>query len=59
MQVKDALTLTLFAGTGDLTHRKLIPALYASYVSGLLPAEFAMVGVRKIRSLRIFLHLWL
>lgn len=47
IQVKDPLTMTIFGGTGDLTHRKLIPALYASYVHGLLPDQFAIVGVGR------------
>ena len=29
--------LTIFGGTGDLTFRKLLPALYTMFVSGKLP----------------------
>ena len=36
-----------FGGTGDLTKRKLIPALYNLRVNGLLPDEFAVVGIGR------------
>src|SRR3569623_1688584 len=34
-----------FGATGDLTKRKLMPALYNIASTGLLPKEFAVVGV--------------
>jgi glucose-6-phosphate 1-dehydrogenase len=36
--------LTIFGATGDLTRRKLIPAIYDLLVQGLLPDTFAIVG---------------
>jgi glucose-6-phosphate 1-dehydrogenase len=43
-QAPDPLTLVIFGATGDLTHRKLIPALYSLAASDLLPEKFAIVG---------------
>lgn len=37
--------LVIFGATGDLTKRKLIPALYNLLKAGLLPKEFAVVGL--------------
>lgn len=39
--------LVIFGGTGDLTHRKLIPALYNLVVDKLLPKNFAIVSVGR------------
>ncbi|MHB1394796.1 MAG: glucose-6-phosphate dehydrogenase [Clostridia bacterium] len=39
--------MVIFGGTGDLTHRKLIPALYNLAYKGLLPEEFAIVGIGR------------
>ena len=41
------LTLVIFGGAGDLTHRKLLPALYNLHVDGLLPDTFAVVGIGR------------
>ncbi len=43
----DPFTLTIFGATGDLTHRKLMPALCALYARGLLPENFAVVGFAR------------
>ena len=40
-------TLVIFGATGDLTHRKLIPALYNIAVSGDLPPQFKVVGFAR------------
>ena len=40
----DACTLVIFGVTGDLTHRKLIPALYNLAREGDLPERFAVIG---------------
>ena len=40
------VTLVIFGGAGDLTHRKLLPALYNLHVDGLLP-PVAVVGVGR------------
>ena len=37
-------TLTIFGVTGDLAHRKLIPALYDLACHEVLPVEFTIVG---------------
>ncbi len=37
--------ITIFGAKGDLTHRKLIPALYNLFVNGHLPAAFIIVCV--------------
>ncbi len=37
-------TIIIFGGSGDLTRRKLIPALYSLYREGKLPETFAIVG---------------
>ncbi len=40
-------TLVIFGATGDLTRRKLLPALWTLSRGGLLPARFAIVGVAR------------
>jgi glucose-6-phosphate 1-dehydrogenase len=39
--------MVIFGAAGDLTKRKLIPALYNLAKSGLLPQQFAIVGVAR------------
>lgn len=39
--------MVIFGGTGDLTHRKLIPALYNLVYDKLLPENFAVVSVGR------------
>ena len=39
--------MVIFGGTGDLTHRKLMPALYNLTHNGLLPDAFAVVSVGR------------
>jgi glucose-6-phosphate 1-dehydrogenase len=39
--------LVIFGASGDLTQRKLIPALYNLMVDGLLPENFAMIGYAR------------
>jgi glucose-6-phosphate 1-dehydrogenase len=36
--------LVIFGGAGDLSHRKLLPALYNLSIDGDLPARFSVVG---------------
>jgi glucose-6-phosphate 1-dehydrogenase len=40
-------SLTIFGGTGDLAHRKLLPALYNLAHEGALPERFEMVGIAR------------
>jgi glucose-6-phosphate 1-dehydrogenase len=39
--------LTIFGASGDLTQRKLIPALYALAFRTLIPSNFGIVGVAR------------
>jgi glucose-6-phosphate 1-dehydrogenase len=39
--------MVIFGATGDLTKRKLIPAIYNLITNGLLPDGFAIVGVGR------------
>ncbi|HVF59734.1 MAG TPA: glucose-6-phosphate dehydrogenase [Thermoanaerobaculia bacterium] len=41
----DPCVLVIFGGTGDLTRRKLLPALLNLAEEGLLPERFAVLGV--------------
>src|SRR5262245_9030233 len=40
-------TLVIFGGAGDLSRRKLLPAVYNLALDGVLPASFAVVGFSK------------
>ncbi len=42
-----ATALVIFGATGDLTHRKLIPALYNLLHDQYLPSNFVIVGVSR------------
>jgi glucose-6-phosphate 1-dehydrogenase len=42
-----ATTLVIFGASGDLTKRKLLPALYSLSRGQRLPAQFAVVGVAR------------
>lgn len=47
-KVKPAPTvLTIFGGTGNLTHLKLIPSLYDLDAGGYLPEKFAIISVAR------------
>lgn len=39
------LSLVIFGAGGDLTWRKLIPALYNLFLDGYLPPQFAIIGM--------------
>src|SRR5207302_2265778 len=39
--------VVIFGASGDLAHRKLVPALYNLAVGAHLPAAFGIVGVSK------------
>jgi len=43
----DPCIVVIFGASGDLTKRKLLPALYHLEQSGLLPEDFAVVGVAR------------
>src|SRR5213079_451963 len=40
-------TLVIFGASGDLTRRKLLPALYQLSRSQRLPARFSVIGVAR------------
>jgi glucose-6-phosphate 1-dehydrogenase len=40
-------TLVIFGGSGDLARRRLIPALYNLLLDGLLPANYAVIGLGR------------
>jgi len=51
----DPCTLVIFGATGDLTHRKLIPALYNLAADGALPPAISVVGfARRDKSDEVF-----
>jgi len=41
------LIFVIFGASGDLARRKLVPALYDLFKSGLLPDNFALLGVSR------------
>ncbi|HLX21402.1 MAG TPA: glucose-6-phosphate dehydrogenase [Gaiellaceae bacterium] len=43
----DPCALVIFGASGDLTHKKLMPALYALAFRRLLPPRFAVIGVAR------------
>ncbi len=43
----DPCAIVIFGATGDLTKRKLLPSLYNLRSNGLLPRDFALVGVAR------------
>ena len=46
-RIPEAGILVIFGASGDLTKRKLLPALFHLEQSGLLPDRFAIVGVAR------------
>ncbi len=46
-RVPDPCAVVLFGATGDLTHRKLVPALYHLGRGGNMPSEYAIVGFAR------------
>ena len=48
-QVAEPFALVLFGATGDLTKRKLMPALFSLLCLGLLPQGFTLIGVARSR----------
>jgi glucose-6-phosphate 1-dehydrogenase len=46
-RIPEPAVVVIFGASGDLTKRKLLPALFHLEQSGLLPAEFAVVGVAR------------
>jgi glucose-6-phosphate 1-dehydrogenase len=46
-RVPDPCVLVLFGATGDLAHRKVIPAMYQLWRTNLLPHEFVLLAVGR------------
>src|SRR5258708_32358103 len=46
-RVPDPSTLVLFGATGDLAHRKVVPALYQLWRTSLLPHEFVILAIGR------------
>jgi glucose-6-phosphate 1-dehydrogenase len=40
-------SLVIYGASGDLTHRKLVPALFDLYQKHLLPTSFSLVGISR------------
>ena len=47
MKYSESHILVIFGASGDLTKRKLIPALYELHTQNLLPEKFAVLGVSR------------
>ncbi|WP_207645756.1 glucose-6-phosphate dehydrogenase [Geosporobacter ferrireducens] len=47
MTINQSCSMIIFGGTGDLTHRKLIPALYHLMYQGMLPEGFTVISVGR------------
>src|SRR5688500_2049764 len=46
-RVPEPCTIVVFGATGDLTGRKILPAIYNLRRAGLLPAETSLVGYSR------------
>src|ERR1700743_1942802 len=46
-RIPEPTAVVIFGASGDLTKRKLLPALFHLEQAGLLPKEFAIVGVAR------------
>ncbi len=46
-QSPEPCTLVIFGGSGDLARRKLLPALYNLLLDGLLPSNYAVLGLGR------------
>src|SRR5215475_11427428 len=46
-QSPEPCVMVIFGATGDLTHRKLLPALYNLALEQPLPPQFSVVGVAR------------
>lgn len=44
----DPCTMVIFGASGDLTHRRLIPAIFNLFRRGLLPEHFNVIGFARL-----------
>lgn len=42
--------IVVFGASGDLTRRKIVPAIYNLFIDGLLPESFAVIGLARTAS---------
>lgn len=49
MKIPENHILVIFGASGDLTYRKLIPAIYNLYKQKLLPEKFAVLGASRTK----------
>ena len=47
LRARDPVTIVIFGASGDLSKRKLIPALYELHIAGYLPDRYAVVGFAR------------
>ncbi|MCC7300227.1 MAG: glucose-6-phosphate dehydrogenase [Verrucomicrobia bacterium] len=47
VRIADPVTFVIFGASGDLTRRKLLPALYTLFAESALPEKFAIVGFAR------------
>ncbi|HUS86947.1 MAG TPA: glucose-6-phosphate dehydrogenase [Bacteroidales bacterium] len=47
MENNNSFIYVIFGASGDLTRRKLVPALYSLFVQNLLPENFVLLGVSR------------
>ncbi len=47
MKIPDPHIIVIFGASGDLTKRKLIPAIYQLFVNNHLPVDFAILGTSR------------
>ena len=47
MKIPDQHIIVIFGASGDLTKRKLIPAIHQLYINHLLPDKFAIIGTSR------------
>jgi len=49
----DPTIIIILGATGDLTWRKLIPAIYNLWIDGWIPEEFAIIGLSRSKNTEI------
>lgn len=47
MKLDQSIVFFIFGATGDLTSRKLLPALYNLYLDGWMPKQFKVIGLGR------------
>ncbi|MGE4489250.1 MAG: glucose-6-phosphate dehydrogenase [Kiritimatiellales bacterium] len=47
VRIQEPVTFVIFGATGDLTRRKLLPALYTLFKEGALAEEFKIIGFAR------------